>query len=196
MILKVLKNPETKGKEDFSKMINDCSNLQKNKEDFSQEIFEIICMGKKDFTNLRGLVKKGVNLNSKDPLIEEFVPIIAAAQHNKIELLEELIDLGADVNKTNKKGLNCLMILTYNLIEEKMNDVDKIIEIIDKVIDKIDINHKDKQGRSILTYAIGSDKGKLIDKLLELNVEITDVDYVFASAKYISSVMEKYEENQ
>jgi uncharacterized protein len=191
MILKVLKNPEKKGKEDFSKMINDCNNLQKNKENFSQEIFEIICMGKTDFTKLKELTKAGVNINSKDPLIEDFIPIIAAAQHNKIELLEELIDLGADVNIKDNKGRNCLMILISNGTEEN-----KIIEIFDKIIDKINIKHKDEQGCSILTYAIANNKRKLIDKLLELKIEITDVDYVFASAKYISSVMEKYEKNQ
>ena len=191
MNFKILKNPIAQKKEDFSKMIKECNKLRKNKEDFSQEIFEIICMGKKDFTKIRELAKKGVNLNTKDPLIEEFVPIIAAAQHNKIELLEELIDLGADVNIKDKKGKNCLMILISNGTEEN-----KIIEILDKIIDKIDIKHKDKQGCSLLTYAIGSEKRKVIDKLLELNVEITDVDYVFASAKCLSKVMEIYEENQ
>jgi ankyrin repeat protein len=191
MNLKVFKNPEKERKKDFSRMINDCNKLQKNKEEFSQEIFEIICMGKKDFTNLRELAKKGVNLNTKDPLIEEFVPILAAAQHNKIELLKELIDLGADVNIKDKEGRNCLMILISNGTEEN-----KIIEILDKIIDKIDIKHKDKEGCSILTYAIGSEKRKVIDKLLELNVEITDVDYIFASAKCLSKVMEIYEENQ
>jgi len=190
MILKVLRNPGKKKKEDFSKMIKECNRLHNNKEDFSQEIFEIICMGKKDFTRLKELAKEGVDLNTRDPLIEEFVPIIAAAQHNKIELLEELIDLGAEVNKTDKKGRNCLMLLIANGIEEN-----KIIEIIDKIIERIDIKHKDKQGCSVLTYAIGSGNRKIVDKLLNLNMEITDVDYAFACAKCLSNVIEKYEKN-
>lgn len=190
MILKVLQNPNTKKKENFTKMIKECNKLHNNKEDFSQEIFEIICMGKKDFTRLKELAKEGVDLNTRDPLIEEFVPIIAAAQYNKIELLEELIDLGAEVNKTDKKGRNCLMLLIANGIEEN-----KIIEIIDKIIERIDIKHKDKQGCSVLTYAIGSGNRKIVDKLLNLNMEITDVDYAFASAKCLSNVIEKYEKN-
>ena len=189
MILKVLQNPTAQKKEEFSKMIKECNKLQKNKEDFSQEIFEIICMSKKDFTKLRELVREGVDINSRDPLIEEFVPIIAAAQHNKIELLNELIDLGADVNKTDKNGRNILMILTTS------NDEDKLIEILNKIIRKIDINHNDKQNCSILTYAIVNEMKKLVEKLLDLNVKITDIDYAFASAKYMDIVMEKYEEN-
>lgn len=190
MILKVLQNPEKKKKEDFSKMIKECNRLTNIKEEFSQEIFEIICMGKKDFTKLKELAKEGVDLNTRDPLIEEFVPIIAAAQHKKIELLEELIDLGAEINKTDKKGRNCLMLLIANGINE-----DKIIEIMDKIIDKIDIKHKDKQGCSILTYAIGNGNKKIVDKLLNLNMEITEVDYAFASAKCLSNVIEKYKGN-
>lgn len=188
MILKVLQNPEKKKKEDFSKMIKECNRLTNIKEEFSQEIFEIICMSKKDFTKLRELVKEGVDINSKDPLIEEFVPIIAAAQHKKIELLEELIDLGANVNITDSEGRNCLMLLIANGINQ-----DKIIEIMDKIIDRIDIKHKDKQGCSVLTYAIGNGNRKIVDKLLNLNMEITDVDYAFASTKYLSNVIEKYE---
>ncbi len=190
MILKVLQNPEKKKKENFTKMIKECNRLTNIKEEFSQEIFEIICMGKKDFTKLRELVKEGVDINTKDPLIEEFIPIIAAAQHNKIELLEELIDLGANVNITDSEERNCLMLLIANEVNE-----DKIIEIMNKIIDKIDIKHKDKQGCSILTYAIGNEKVKIVDKLLDLNFEITDVDYAFASTKYLNNVIEKYEKN-
>lgn len=194
MNLKILKNPNEQKNNEFNRIVNECNHQinenKKNKEDFSQEIFEIICIEKTDFTKIRELAKKGVNLNSEDPLIEEFVPIIAAAQHNKIELLEELIDLGADVNKTDNEGRNCLMIMILNEIEQE-----KIIEIIEKT-KKIDLNHKDKEGCSLLTYAIGNEKRKVIDKLLELNVEIMDVDYLFASTKYISNVIEKFEENQ
>jgi ankyrin repeat protein len=87
-----------------------------------------------------------------------FTPLMRAAKEGRLEIVEELLLLGADLSVTNTDGCNALWLACYNgdhaIIETLINA-------------GIDLDRQNGNGASALMYVASNSKPDLVKLLLE-----------------------------
>ena len=87
-----------------------------------------------------------------------FTPLMRAAKLGRLDIVDELLALGVDLNALNADGCNALWLACYNGSHE-------IIEIL--IAAGIDIDLQNGNGASALMYVSSNSKPDLVKLLLE-----------------------------
>ena len=99
---------------------------------------------KNDLPLLKNLLKRGAQVNAKDRLKYGQTPLMLASKHGHLEILNELIDHGADIDDTNIDGYSAIIIATEN----------GHTKIVEQLIKKgADLNASTKDGNTALIWA-------------------------------------------
>jgi ankyrin repeat protein len=103
-------------------------------------------------------------------VLDDSTPLIVAANYRHFTLVNQLIDLGANldaVNKNKHNGLHYLCVFTprSELEKKQMNLVTK------KIMSFQNINQKNKDGNISLTFAVATKKVEVVEEQLKYNVQ-------------------------
>ncbi|MCL4360910.1 ankyrin repeat domain-containing protein [Candidatus Dependentiae bacterium] len=103
-------------------------------------LVQAVSMNRKDIIEL--LLKKGVNINQRDPEDGGITALMAASEHGNFELATFLINAGAQINKKGYHNETALMLASYNghveivkLLLEHNADINAVADDGDKAID-------------------------------------------------------------
>ena len=133
------------------------------------------------------LINKGYNLNKQDPSTGLTTLMEVAKIDENPELIEALIEHGADVNAKDFAGTTVLMYASV------YNNNPAIIETLIK--HGADINAKDRQGRTALILAITNDKDvTTIDTLIANGANVNDKFIHNSTALYLAASISSYTE--
>jgi len=87
-----------------------------------------------------------------------FTPLMRAAKEGRLDVVEELLTLGVDINVLNADGCNALWLACYNGSHA----------IIQRLLDAgIDIDVQNGNGATCLMYVASNSKADLVQLLLE-----------------------------
>ena len=86
-----------------------------------------------------------------------FTPLMRAAKEGRLDIVEELLELGVDIAVTNADGCNALWLACYNGSHE-------IIETL--IAAGIDLDRQNGNGASALMYVASNSKPDLVKLLL------------------------------
>ena len=113
----------------------------------------------------RVLEEKGVNeIVDEEKAKELGKELMNMADKGNVEAVENLIELGADVNQKDNEGWTPLMYASYG----------GRLEIIKKLIEaKADINQKDKSGDTALMLGFMNDSLEIVDTLIENGADVS-----------------------
>lgn len=87
-----------------------------------------------------------------------FTPLMRAAKEGRLAIIEELLELGADLNALNADGCNALWLACYN------GNHDIITRLIEA---GIEIDRQNGNGASCLMYVASNSKPDLVKLLLD-----------------------------
>lgn len=87
-----------------------------------------------------------------------------AACKNDVQLVKQMLALGADVNEQDCNGRTPLHAALYNSEDKNDDDFTEIFELFLK--NGADINSIDSSGFSVLAYAVSNNKEKVVDVLI------------------------------
>jgi ankyrin repeat protein len=87
-----------------------------------------------------------------------FTPLMRAAKEGRLDIVEELLELGVDIAVTNADGCNALWLACYNGSHE-------IIETL--IAAGIDLDRQNGNGASALMYVASNSKPDLVKLLLD-----------------------------
>ncbi len=123
-----------------------------------------------DINRVKQLIAQGVDVNAAHEVHGNTLLIISILQNN-IDIIELLINKGADVNIENRHGETPLLLAVY----------EEDIDIVELLIDTgAGINIKDDAGDTPLSLAVGNNDKYIIRLLLNAGAEVTQkvIEYV------------------
>lgn len=110
-----------------------------------------------ELSNVQSIIASGVNINADEVGMLGDTPISAAAGLGHVEIVEYLLNVGADPNSRNRDG-------TVPLVSA-VGLGDSNIKIVKLLVEHgADVNLKDHDGNSVLDYA----KARRCPKVIEL----------------------------
>ena len=120
------------------------------------------------------LLEKGVNINIDHRDNEHNTALNYAVENNKIEVVGDLLERGANVNNINNNNQTPLIIAAlknfYNIENKLINE--NIINIL--LEEGVDINHQDNENNTALKYAMENGKIEVVNNLLDRNASIDE----------------------
>lgn len=110
--------------------------------------------GNGDLEQVKELLSKGIDVNSRDPL--GTTALMYAALGGNLEICKFLVEKKADVNAKNEDGVTALMYASGQ----------GYLPIVEFLIEKgADVNAADKDGKSALSYAKGDGREQVANVL-------------------------------
>ncbi|MGB5919486.1 ankyrin repeat domain-containing protein [Arcobacter sp.] len=130
---------------------------------------------KQSFPMVKLLIKKGANVNYVD-LSNDFTPLKTASDNNDLEIMQYLIENGANINATGMNGSALFSILKTTLSDKYVN-LEERKKSADYLIKKgIDIELKDDSGNTALTHSLKNGNIQAFKYLLSKGANINAQD--------------------
>ena len=139
--------------------------------DYSKETFiERVEQGDRTATGL--FLAAGMDANAAIDQ-EGNTALMVAANNGRAEVVDELVQAGANVNVTNRQGVSALM---RAATREDVALVRKLIAA------KADLNHKDSRGETALSFAAARGRRETVTLLLDSGAQPEAIDRAFVAA--------------
>jgi ankyrin repeat protein len=113
----------------------------------------------------QALESPGVNINTTNN--SGATPLILASRKGHLQVVRNLVQLGADIQAEDKQGVNAL----FAAIAENQ------VPVVAFLADQTDINQQDKQGFTPLMRAVLKNNKALVQALVEKNADLNVKDY-------------------
>ena len=139
--------------------------------DYSKETFiERVEQGDRTATGL--FLAAGMDANAAIDQ-EGNTALMVAANNGRAEVVDELVQAGANVNVTNRQGVSALMRAATR------EDVALVRTLIAA---KADLNHKDSRGETALSFAAARGRRETVTLLLDSGAQPEAIDRAFVAA--------------
>jgi len=116
------------------------------------------------FNCLIHLINNGANMEAEDD--NGITPILLASRHKNLEYIKFLVDIGANFQKKDKKGNNCL----HHAVQQgsALNEEADVLRVANYLIDKgVSCEERNKEGRSALHIAAMKGRVKTVGFFLD-----------------------------
>ena len=140
-------------------------------------LIEAITRAKKE--TVKELIEKGVNVNAQDSLSGE-TPSIIAIKWRQLEILQDLLKAGADVNGKDRNGNAPLHVLVRKVPSKPIRSMSGSVDILKELLKQkdTDYNIQDNDGKTAVFIAAELGHIEYLRELFKLkekvNVNITD----------------------
>ncbi|HYO91939.1 MAG TPA: ankyrin repeat domain-containing protein [Pyrinomonadaceae bacterium] len=123
-------------------------------------------VSKNDLAAVRELIAMGVDVNVVDKDID-YTPLMQAVDNGNQEIVQALLDAGAEVDAISRSGMTALM----------MADKDTSVEIVWTLISAgAKVNRRSEQGFSPLTYAAIQGNASILQALIDAGAKLNMKD--------------------